>query len=104
MKKKILSLGIVTILIAMLILLTGCGEQKTDTAGIGNQESEMLYPHKDSETGLYGYINSKGEYKIEPKWDLACGFDTEMTMARVVVKEESSHKKRDILIKMVTIF
>ena len=39
MKKKILSLGIVTILIAMLMLLTGCGKETENNSNTNNSES-----------------------------------------------------------------
>ena len=42
MKKKILSLGLVAILITMLVLLTGCGENTNSDQGSANNEDNSL--------------------------------------------------------------
>ncbi len=85
MKKKILGVGIIAILIAISCFLTGCTDNKTTD---GNQQvtadsSNMLYLHYDNDTKLYGYINSKGEYVIEPQFYEASAFDEESGLAKV---------------------
>lgn len=90
MKKKILELGIVTaILIAMLLALTGCGNNSIeknngDGGNSSNGAKEVeLYPVKDNESGKFGYVDNNGKWVIEPKYTSASGFDSETGLAKV---------------------
>lgn len=79
MKKKILSLGIIAILIIMLVTLTGCGDSKNnnendtnkDTQQIQSEEEINLKPKYDSDKKLYGYVDEKGNWIIEAKYKKA---------------------------------
>lgn len=88
MKKKILGVLIVIILIITLISLTGCGNDSNEqNSGNGNNTSNMedveLYPVKDEETDMFGYVDNKGKWVIEPKYESASGFDSETGLAKV---------------------
>ena len=62
MKKKILGIGIVTILIVMLLVLAGCGNNVAEkNNGDGSKSSNngkeiALYPVNDETTKKYGYV------------------------------------------------
>lgn len=89
MKKKILGIGIVTILIVMLLVLAGCGNNVSEkNNGDGSKSSNngkevALYPVKDETTKKYGYVDNKGKWVIEPKYESASGFDSETGLALV---------------------
>lgn len=89
MKKKILGIGIVTILIVMLLVLAGCGNnvaEKNNGDGSkspNNGKEIALYPVKDETTKKYGYVDNKGKWVIEPKYESASGFDSETGLALV---------------------
>lgn len=89
MKKRILGIGIVTILIVMLLILTGCGNNQAEkNNGEGSKSSNngkevALYPVKDETTKKYGYVNNKGKWEIEPQYIYADGFDSETGLALV---------------------
>lgn len=89
MKKKILSLGVIAILIVMLVTLTGCGNNSTENNNgdannsPNNAKEAELYPVKDGESGKYGYVDDKGKWVIEPKYESASGFDSETGLAKV---------------------
>lgn len=93
MKKKILGVLIVIILIITLISLTGCGndsnEQNSDSGNnTSNMEDVELYPVKDEETDMFGYVDDKGKWVIEPKYESASGFDSETGLAKVWTSNE----------------
>ncbi len=52
MKKKVLSLGIITILVMMLVLLTGCGNTENTSSNTDNSKSNKEESIKDS--SIYG--------------------------------------------------
>ncbi len=52
MKKKILSLGIITILVMMLVLLTGCGDTENSSSNTDNSKSNKEESIKDA--SIYG--------------------------------------------------
>lgn len=90
MKKKSLIIGIILLLVAMLFLLTGCGNNQEGTGDVKgdnksntSKQEEMLYPHRDSETKKWGYINKNGEYKIEPQFEHIWEFEKDLDIARV---------------------
>lgn len=93
MKKKIVGVLIVIILIITLISLTGCGnDSREKNSDSGNSSSNMqdveLYPVKDVETDMFGYVDNKGKWVIEPKYESASGFDLETGLALVWTSNE----------------
>ena len=99
MKKKILGVLIVIILIITLISLTGCGndsnEQNSDSGNnTSNMEDVELYPVKDEETDMFGYVDDKGKWVIEPKYESASGFDSETGLAKVWTSNEGFNRKK----------
>lgn len=87
MKKKILTIGIIVMLVTILIVLTGCennnsvSENKQESS-IKNSKEVELYPVKDEAANRYGYVNKKGEWVVEPKYVSAWGFDNETGLAK----------------------
>ena len=65
MKKKILGLGIVSILIVMLVLLTGCGANKEESENISQQKSNETenLSNESSETNVKT-IQEGNTYKV----------------------------------------
>ena len=59
MKKKILSLGVVAILIAMLVLLTGCGNGENGNGGNGSSKTSKN--SLASQVKIGDYV----DYKVE---------------------------------------
>ncbi len=59
MKKKILGIGIVTILVSMLVLLTGCGNEENSNGG--NESSKISKNSLASQVKIGDYV----DYKIE---------------------------------------
>ncbi len=107
MKKKVLSLGIVAILIAMLVLLTGCGENTTQNNGEQGTAEEVTEVGKldlevqgvwDFSEGLakikmndkYGFINTKGEIVIEAKYESASNFSEGLAVVGIPDTEKES--------------
>lgn len=91
MKNSILFLSTLTILVIMIFILTGCSSESEnkDTSSKENISNNLsssneveLYPVKDEETNLYGYVNNKGEWVVEPKYVSAWGFDNETGLAK----------------------
>lgn len=76
--KKIYFLGV----IIMMALLTIVGCEKASE----KVESEKLYPVLNEESGLYGYVDRKGDYKIKPKFKSADIFNGKY--AKVYMDEE----------------
>ena len=61
MKKKVLSIGIITILVMMLVLLTGCGNTENSSSNPDNSKSNKEESIKD--TSIYGsWVNEKEDY------------------------------------------
>ena len=82
-KKSILS---VLLMIVVVLSLTGCenkNDSKESNSKSSNSEKTELYPVKDEETELYGYVNKKGRWVIDPTYVNASGFDNETGLARV---------------------
>lgn len=95
MKKKILGVGIIIILMVMLFILTGCGNNSTEKNN-GNEKNSSndnkeiaLYPVKDNESGKFGYVDNNGKWAIEPKYTSASGFDTGTGLAKVKTSNKS---------------
>ncbi|WP_291648389.1 WG repeat-containing protein [Clostridium sp.] len=76
--KKIFILG----LILVAVLATGCYKKEEKNTRNYNEATEQVtkfepigcYRFKDEETGLYGYMDGKGEVIIEPKYTSATDF------------------------------
>lgn len=88
MKRKILGVLIVIILIITLISLTGCGNNSSEKnrdsgTSSSNMQDVELYPVKDEETDMFGYVDNKGKWVIEPKYESASGFNPETGLAKV---------------------
>ena len=107
MKKKILSLGIVAVLIIMLVVLTGCGENTTQNNGEQGTAEEVTEVGKldlevqgiwDFSEGLakvkindkYGFINTKGEIVIEAKYESASDFSEGLAVVGIPDTEKES--------------
>lgn len=82
-KKNLL---LVLVMIVVVLSLTGCGNNNNNqeaNSKASDSENTELYPVKDEEKDLYGYVNKKGEWVIEPTYVYACGFDSETGLANV---------------------
>ena len=82
-KKSILS---VLLMIVVVLSLTGCenkNDSKESNSKSSNSEKIELYPVKDEESNLYGYVNKKGKWVIDPTYVYASGFDNETGLANV---------------------
>lgn len=72
MKKILLSIGIITILVAALFVLTGCGEKKEEAntiIGSWKNASGYTYTFNEDNTGTYSIDGRYSEFTYEDKGD-----------------------------------
>ena len=90
MKKKILSLGIVAILIIMLVLLTGCGNNSSNTIieELNNVVNAQIdeWKEKGYGTTLTVYAIQNGLDKNNSKYVIVASGDKEFTKAPTITK------------------
>ncbi len=79
-KKRVLA---ITILLLSIFLLTSCNSNDDELNEVG------LYPAymKDKNTKKWGYIDEKGEFEIEPGYELVTEFD-ENGLAKIYSKQQ----------------
>ena len=58
MRKKILSLGIIGVLLIMLFVLTGCGDKTTTNTNKSSNNNESSNVNQENRTGIYLWISS----------------------------------------------
>ena len=90
MKKKILSLGIVAILMIMLVLLTGCGNSSSNTIieELNNVVNAQIdeWKEKGYGTTLSVYAIQNGLDKNNSKYVIVASGDKEFTKAPTITK------------------
>ena len=90
MKKKILSLGIVAVLMIMLILLTGCGNNSSNTIieELNNVVNAQIdeWKEKGYGTTLSVYAIQNGLDKNNSKYVIVASGDKEFTKAPTITK------------------